>query len=332
MTTVHEPPVALDDDVLDVDAPHGEVAIGRFRGGWRGIAGGTRELWGDKAGFLGVAVLVLLVVVAVLAPVVAPHDPAAQSLRARLDPPAWQDGGSWSHVLGTDSLGRDVLSRLIYGARVSLLVGAVVVLVAGVFGVTVGLVAGYKGGKVNSVLMRLVDTQLAFPGLLLALIILATVGPSMKTVIIVLALNNWMIYSRVTQGIVLSVKETPYVEAAEIVGCTSRRVVFRHILPNLTAPLLTLATLEFAAIILSEAALSFLGVGIQPPQTSWGLDVAVGKDYIFQAWWLVTFPGLAIALTVLAVNLAASWLRVTADPTERDKRFAAGSVGTAVGA
>lgn len=328
MTALHEPPLDLPEVEEDVDQPHAEVVTGR----WRGVAGGVRELWGDKAGFVGVAFLLVLVVVAVLAPVVAPHDPAAQSLSDRLDPPGWQEGGSWTHALGTDSLGRDVLSRLIFGARVSLLVGFIVVVVAGAFGITVGLIAGYKGGKVNSILMRLVDTQLAFPGLLLALIILATVGPSMKTVIIVLALNNWMIYSRVTQGIVLSVKETPYVEAAEIVGCKSRRVVFRHILPNLTAPLLTLATLEFAAIILSEAALSFLGVGIQPPQTSWGLDVSVGKDYIFQAWWLVTFPGLAIALTVLAVNLAASWLRVTADPTERDKRFAAGAVSTAVGA
>jgi peptide/nickel transport system permease protein len=172
--------------------------------------------------------------------------------------------------------------------------------------------------------MRLVDLQLAFPGLLLILIILAVIGPSVTTVIIVLALNNWMVYARVTQGIVLSQKENAYVEAAEIVGCRSRRVILRHILPNLAAPLLTLATLEFAAVILSEAALSFLGVGIQPPQTSWGLDVSIGKDYIFNAWWLVTLPGIAIALTVLSVNLVASWLRVTADPTEREKRFAAG--------
>jgi peptide/nickel transport system permease protein len=213
------------------------------------------------------------------------------------------------------------------GARVSLVVGVVVVVVAGAVGTLLGVVAGYSGGRTNSVIMRVVDTTLAFPGLLLALIILATVGPSMTTVIIVLALNNWMIYARVTQGIVLSVKETPYVEAAEIVGCRPRRVIARHILPNLSAPLLTLATLEFAAMVLSEAALSFLGVGIQPPQTSWGLDVAIGKDYMFTAWWLVTFPGLAIALTVLSINLVASWLRVTVDPTEREKRFAAANTG-----
>ncbi|HEX6570271.1 MAG TPA: ABC transporter permease [Acidimicrobiales bacterium] len=287
------------------------------------------ELWRDRAGFIGATFLVLLVLAAIFAPWVAPHDPAQQSLTDRLDPPAWTAGGSWDHPLGTDNLGRDVLSRLIYGARVSLAVGVIVVVVAGAVGVVAGLSAGYRGGRTNSVIMRIVDTQLAFPGLLLALIILATVGPSMTTVIIVLALNNWMIYARVTQGIVLSVKETPYVEAAEIVGCRPRRVIGRHILPNLAAPLLTLATLEFAAMVLSEAALSFLGVGIQPPQTSWGLDVAIGKDYMFTAWWLVTFPGLAIALTVLSINLVASWLRVTADPTEREKRFAAANPGSA---
>lgn len=285
-----------------------------------------RELWSDKAGFVGAAFLVMIVAVAIVAPWIAPHEPAAQSVTDRLVPPAWAEGGSTDHLLGTDNLGRDVLSRLIHGSRVSLIVGVVVVAVAGGIGTLLGVVAGYKGGRVNSLIMRIVDTQMAFPGLLLALIILATIGPSMTTVIVVLALNNWMIYARVTQGIVLSVKETPYVEAAEIVGCRSRRVIARHILPNLTAPLLTLAVLELAAMILSEAALSFLGVGIQPPQTSWGLDVSIGKDYLFSAWWLVTFPGLAIALTVLSVNLVASWLRITLDPSEREKRFAAQTI------
>jgi peptide/nickel transport system permease protein len=288
------------------------------------VGGIVRELWADKAGFFGALFLLVLVLAAIFAPLVAPYDPAEQSLADRLEPPFWSEGGSWDHPLGTDNLGRDVLSRLIYGARVSLFVGVAVVTLAGIFGVAMGVIAGYKGGRTNSIIMRLVDLQLAFPGLLLILIILAVIGPSVTTVIIVLALNNWMVYARVTQGIVLSQKENAYVEAAEIVGCRSRRVILRHILPNLAAPLLTLATLEFAAVILSEAALSFLGVGIQPPQTSWGLDVSIGKDYIFNAWWLVTLPGIAIALTVLSVNLVASWLRVTADPTEREKRFAAG--------
>lgn len=279
-------------------------------------------LRGDKAGMMGMFILLGLVVIAVFASWIVPHDPAAQSIANRLAPPMWLDGGSSAHPLGTDNLGRDVLSRLAHGARVSLFVGVVVVLVAGAFGVVVGMVAAYKGGLVNVLLMRLVDVQMAFPGLLMALVILAAVGPSVTTIVIVLALNNWMIYTRVTHGIVLKAREEFYVEAAELTGAPVRRIIFRHILPNLSAPLLTLATLEFAAIVLSEAALSFLGVGVQPPNTSWGLDVSIGKDYIFSAWWLVTFPGLAIACTVLAVNLVAGWLRVRLDPVEQDKRHA----------
>lgn len=296
------------------------------RGALRGLMG---ELWQDKAGFVGAAFLAVLLICAVFAPLVAPHDPAAQSLSDRLTPPVWADGGSWDHVLGTDNLGRDVLSRIIHGSRVSLLVGVSVVAMAGSFGVVAGLISGYKGGRTDRLIMGVVDTQVAFPGLLLALIILAVVGPSVGAVIVVLALNGWMVYARITRGVVLSVKEMPYVEAAEIVGCRPRRVVFRHVLPNLTSAIATLGVLEFARIVLAEAALSFLGLGIQPPATSWGLDVANGRDYIFGSWWLVTFPGLAIALTVLAVNLVASWLRVVSDPQEREKRFAAGAAGPA---
>lgn len=288
------------------------------------------ELWSDKAGFVGATFLVVVVLVAIFAPWLVPHDPAAQSLPDRLLPPFWAEGGSTEHILGTDNLGRDVLSRLMTGSRISLLVGVSVCVLAGTLGVAMGLIAGYKGGRVDAVIMRIVDTQVAFPGLLLALVILAVVGPSVTSVVAVLAVNGWMVYARITRGTVLSVRETPYVEAAEIVGCRSRRVVLRHILPNLASPLLTLAILEFARIVLAEAALSYLGLGIQPPNTSWGLDVAIGKDYMYNAWWLVTFPGIAIALTVLSVNLVASWLRVAADPEARDKRFA--SMSTKAGA
>lgn len=280
------------------------------------------ELWRDKAGFIGMVLIVGLVFMALAAPLLAPYDPGAQDLRARLQPPAISEKGSWSHVLGTDHLGRDVLSRVIYGSRVSLLVGAAVVMIAGAFGVVMGLLAGYCGGRTDNFIMRWIDTQVAFPGLLLALIILAVIGPSMMTVIIVLALNGWMVYGRMTRSAVLAVRQTAYVEAAEIVGCKASRVIFRHILPNLTSPLLTLAILEFARIVLAEAALSFLGLGIQPPATSWGLDVATGKDYIFRAWWLVTMPGIAISITVLAINLVASWMRLISDPQEREKQFA----------
>ena len=280
------------------------------------------ELWRDKAGFIGVLLITALVFMAVAAPLIAPHDPTVQDLRSRLNPPAWAEKGTPKHLLGTDHLGRDILSRVIHGARVSLLVGTVVVLLAGTFGVIMGLLAGYRGGRTDSFIMRWIDTQVAFPGLLLALIILAVIGPSMTTVIIVLALNGWMVYGRMTRSAVLSVRQTPYVEAAEVIGCSSSRVIFRHVLPNLTSPLITLAILEFARIVLAEAALSFLGLGIQPPATSWGLDVATGKDYIFRAWWLVTMPGIAISMTVLAVNLVASWMRLISDPKEREKQFA----------
>lgn len=280
------------------------------------------DLIRDKAGLGGVVLVAALILMALLAPALAPHDPAAQDLRSRLKPPAWDEKGSSEHLLGTDHLGRDVLSRVIWGSRVSLLVGVLVVVLAGSFGVVLGLLAGYFGGRTDSFIMRWIDTQVAFPGLLLALIILAVIGPSMTTVIAVLALNGWMVYGRMTRSAVLSVRKTAYVEAAEILGCSSPRVIFRHILPNLTSPLLTLAILEFARIVLAEAALSFLGLGIQPPATSWGLDVAAGKDYIFRAWWLVTMPGIAISVTVLAINLVASWMRLISDPQEREKQFA----------
>jgi len=302
---------------------HISKILGRRRREWlQRLRTLAQELWRDRTGFIGVVLIAALVFMALAAPLLAPHDPAAQNLRARLRPPAWEAKGSWNHVLGTDHLGRDVLSRVIYGSRVSLLVGAAVVIIAGTFGVMMGLFAGYRGGRTDNFIMRWIDTQVAFPGLLLALIILAVIGPSIITVIIVLSLNGWMVYGRMTRGAVLSVRQTEYVEAAEIVGCKGRRVIFRHILPNLTSPLLTLSILEFARIVLAEAALSFLGLGIQPPATSWGLDVATGKDYIFRAWWLVTMPGIAISVTVLAVNLVASWMRLISDPQEREKQFA----------
>jgi peptide/nickel transport system permease protein len=295
-----------------------------------GAGGGERpggllsELVADRTALFGVIVLALIVGMAVFAPLLAPYDPGVQSLRDRLTPPVWQEGGSWAHVLGTDHLGRDILSRIMYGARVSLVVGVSVVLLAGGFGIAVGLVAGYYGGRIDAILMRFVDTLLAFPGLLLALVILAVVGPSMASVILVLALSGWMVYARMARGIVLTARRLPYVEAAEMVGGRPGRVIFRHILPNLVSPMLTLAILEFANIVLAEAALSFLGLGVQPPATSWGLDVATGKDYLFVAWWPVTLPGLALAVTVLAINLVASWARITSDPQEREKRFARG--------
>lgn len=284
--------------------------------------GMLRELAADGPALFGAAVLAVLVLVAIFAPLLSPYDPGAQVLRDRLLPPVWEAKGVWTHLLGTDHLGRDMLSRLIWGSRVSLVVGLSVVALSGAFGVLVGLTAGYHGGRIDAALMRFVDTVLAFPSLLLALIFLAVVGPSMGSVIAVLALTNWMVYARVTRSVVLSARQLPYVEAAEMIGGRPGRVIFRHILPNLASPLMTLAILEFANVVLAEAALSFLGLGIQPPASSWGLDVAAGKDYLFIAWWPVTLPGIALAITVLAMNLVASWVRITSDPQEREKRFA----------
>lgn len=300
-----------------------ELTRGRPYEVLRSLRGALREIRSDKAGLFGAAVLILLVFVALFGPALAPYDPAKQDLTNSLVPPFFYGEGSMAHVLGTDSLGRDIFSRIIVGTRVTLTVGFMVVLLAGTVGSVLGMWAGYRGGRTDSIIMRISDTQVAFPGLLLALVILAVIQPSMTSVIVVLALNGWMVYARMTRGVVLSMRETPYVDAAEIVGCKSKRVMFRHILPNLTSPLMTLAVLEFARIILAESALSFLGLGIQPPQISWGLMVAQGKDYVFSAWWLVTWPGLAIAFTVLGINMTASWLRVVADPQEREKRFAA---------
>lgn len=289
------------------------------------------ELWRDRLGFASVCLFVLIVLAAIVGPILLSASPTQPSLIDRLTPPAWEAGGSWAHPLGTDALGRDMLSRLVYSARASLTVGAAVVVLSGTVGILLGLIAGYHGKWLGSAIMRLVDTQVAFPGLLLALLILNILGASQRMVIIVLAVNGWMVYARMTRGVVLGLKEAPYVQAAETIGCPPRRIVFRYLLPNLSSPLLTLATLEFARIVLAEASLSYLGLGIQPPGASWGLMVAEGQEYLTVAWWAITFPGLAIALTVLTLNLMASWLRVATDPQQREKRFV-GAASTGGGA
>jgi ABC-type dipeptide/oligopeptide/nickel transport system permease subunit len=285
----------------------------------------VREFFGSLVrsgtGLFGFAFMVLITLAAVFAPWISPHDPTKQNLRARLLPPMFF-GGTMDHPFGTDALGRDLFSRVLYGARVSLLVGAAVVIIAGFVGVLVGVVAGYFGKWVDTVLMRLADMQLAFPGILLALVILYALGPSVTLVIVVLSINGWMIYARVARSLVLGLRSADFVEAAELAGAGSRRVMFGHILPNLTSPLLTLAVLEFARIILAEAALSFLGYGVQPPNSSWGLILAQGQDYLSSAWWLVTIPGIIVSLTVLSANVFASWLRIYTDPKLREKSLA----------
>jgi peptide/nickel transport system permease protein len=281
-----------------------------------------RELVRDKLGFLSAAFLVLMLAVAILAPFIAPEDPNRGNLSNAMASPVW-NGGSWSNPMGTDWQGYDVLSRLIYGARTSLFIGVFVVAIAGTFGVIIGLIAGYKGGRADRWLMGWVDVQVSFPGLLLAMLLIALVGGTVWTVSIILAINGWMVFARMTRGVVLSVRERPFVEAAEMVGAAPRRVVVKHVLPNLFTPLATLAVLEFARIILAEAALSFLGLGIQYPGVTWGLDIARAGDHeLFGNQWLIIYPGLLLSLTVLSVNLLSSWLRVMLDPQEREKKYA----------
>jgi len=281
-----------------------------------------RELVRDKLGIVSLCFLVVLVGACLLAPWIAPASPNDGDLSNAMASPVW-NGGSWSNPMGTDWQGYDVFSRLLYGGRTSLFIGFVVVLIAGTFGVAMGLYAGYKGGRADRWIMGWVDVQVSFPGLLLAMLLIALVGGSVWSVAIILAINGWMVYARMTRGVVLSVRERPFVEAAEMVGCPPHRVVIQHILPNLVTPLATLAVLEFARIILAEAALSFLGLGIQYPGVTWGLDIARAGDHeLFGNQWLILYPGILLSLTVLSVNLLSSWLRVALDPQEREKRYA----------
>lgn len=290
----------------------------RRANGW----GYVRALASDKVVLAAASFLILVVLAAIFANVVAPHDPEQGGLALRNKPPltAARDGG-FPYLLGTDALGRDQLSRLIYGARVSLAVGLLSVVLSGAIGVTLGLIAGYYRGPLDDLIMRFVDLQMALPSLLLALLVLYLLGASIANVILVLAITRWMVYARVTRGLVLTYRENVFIEAARATGCSDRRIILLHLLPNLLSPILVLATLEVATMILTEASLSFLGLGIQPPDSSWGLMLGQGRSYVTSAWWLVTFPGLVILLTALSINLFASWVRVVTDPVTRWRYF-----------
>lgn len=258
-----------------------------------------------------------LVAAAALADVIQPHDAFEMRLELRNQPPGTPspDGGI-PYLLGTDPLGRDVLSRLLHGARTSLAVGLASVAVSGTLGVTMGLIAGYYGGKVDEVISRVVDLQMSLPSLLVALFVLFVLGPSFTNVILVLALTRWMVYARVSRALALSLKEELFIEASQGLGASHTRIMFRHLLPNMLGSLLILSTLEMATMILTESSLSFLGLGIQPPDTSWGLMLADGRKYISSAWWLVTFPGLAILFSCLLLNGASRAIRRGIGPSK----------------
>src|SRR5262245_40850985 len=265
----------------------------------------------------GAGFVVLLAVVAVAAPWLAPQDPTRQSLRARLAAPTLEAADGRAHVLGTDHLGRDVLSRLMWGARVSLVVGFAAVAVGGLAGSVLGLVAGFRGGLTDAVIMTVADAQLAFPFVLLAIGIIAVLGPSLPTLIVVVGLSGWVAYARVLRGQVLVLRSREFVDAIHALGGSTVRVVLRHVLPNVLSSLVVIATLELARAIVLEATLSFLGLGVQPPTPSWGGMVHEGREYLDSAWWIATFPGLVLMLTSLVVSRTGDWLRDLFDPTLR---------------
>jgi len=267
--------------------------------------------------FIGGVVLLLVVLAAIAAPQIAPHDPARQSLVRRYVPPAGFTGARAEHPLGTDQIGRDVLSRIIHGARISLLVGVCAVVLSSLFGVTLGLVSGFFEGRVDTVIMTVVDIMLSFPALLLALAFAAALGPSLTTVILVLGLTGWERYARVVRAEVLALRERDFVEAARAMGARTARIALRHILPNTLSSVIVLATLQVAQAILAEAALSFLGVGTGKAYPTWGQMIAQGRDVVTIAWWLPTLPGLAILVTVLSINLVGDQLRDALDPHVR---------------
>ena len=279
----------------------------------RPLAAPLRRRLSFRAVF-GLTVLLCMGGAAVFAPQIAPWDPARQMLMKRLRPPVWEARGLREHPLGTDHLGRDILSRILYGGRISLGVGLSAVSLSCLIGVTLGLLAGFHGGRTDAFIMRVVDVFLAIPYILLAMGVVFALGPSLLNVILVMAVTRWVQFARIVRADVLSIREREFVSGARARGSRSLRLLLRHVLPNALTPIIVVATLELAFMIIYESALSFLGLGVQPPTPTWGWMLSDGRNYVATAWWLATFPGLAIMLTVLAVNLLGDWLRDTLDP------------------
>ncbi len=265
-------------------------------------------LWGSLGALVGLAAA------SILAPLLVPYGPNDGDIALRLAPPAWAPGGSPAHPLGTDQLGRDMLARLLYAGRISLAVGVLAVIVSGAIGVTVGLAGGYFGGLLDSAAMRVADMQLAIPFLALAILVSAVLGPGVRNVVIVLGISGWVLYARIVRASTLVVREQEFVLAARALGATTRRILTRTILPNILGPVLVIATFSVSQMIITESSLSFLGLGVPPATPTWGTMLNDARDYLTVAWWIPTFPGLAITLTVLAVNLLGDWLRDRWDP------------------
>lgn len=284
----------------------------------RFMAETLREVARRPSALIGGAMITMVLLVSLSFPLFYSVDPLEQDLMARFTPPVWQDGGTWTYPLGADNLGRDVLVRLLYGSRVSLLVGFAAVLVAEIAGILLGLFSGYYGGKLDSLIMRVADIFMAYPFMLLTISVIAVLGSSIFNLILVLGLSDWVTYARTIRGSVLSLKKKEFVEASRAIGTPHRVILFRHILPNVLSPMLVLGTLRVANIIIWESGLSFLGMGVPPPMPTWGRMLAEGRLYITDAWWLVTLPGLAIMVTILSINLLGDGLRDALDPRLRN--------------
>jgi peptide/nickel transport system permease protein len=267
--------------------------------------------------WLSVLVIAAMICMAIFAPLLAPYSPIDQTLRDKLLPPFWLEGGSTKYLLGTDAFGRDILSRLIYGARVSLIVAALALTAGGGVGLLIGIVAGYMGGVVESILMRLVDAAFTFPAILFALLLSVTMGQGLGTLVIAISLLLWASFARIIRGEVLALKQRDFVALAKVRGCSEPRIMLTHILPNVLNTFMVLTTLNIGVVIIAEAALSFLGAGIPPPTPTWGLMVSEGRGRIAEAWWVSLIPGLAITALVLSVNLFGDWLRDRLDPMLR---------------
>ena len=269
----------------------------------------SHSLWASKRGFIGCILVAIVITLASTASYISPFDPLAQDLKIRLKPPGWKNENNETHWLGTDHLGRDIASRIIHGARISLVIGISSLLIGSILGTTIGLLSGFLRGKIDVIFMRVADIQLAFPFILLLIAIVTILGPSLRNIIVVMGITSWVFYARIVRSEVLSLREKEFITAARALGCSNFKIIFLHLLPNVGASTIVIATLELARIILAEAGLSFLGLGIQPPTPAWGAMLADGRVYIFTAWWLATFPGMALMLTILGVNMMGDWLR-----------------------
>ena len=289
------------------------------RPGAHGLRSALGRFYRSRLAFFGAVILAAMVAMAALAPALAPHDPEQVDVRNRLQPPAMMEGGTSAHILGTDNVGRDLASRVMYGARVSLFVGLSTVLIGGLLGMILGVVAGYFRGIVETVIMRLVDIQLAFPSILLAVALMAILGPSVRNVILVLSLATWAPFCRVARGQTLSVCGQDYVTAAHALGARNLHVILRYVVPNILSPLIVIASFALATNIINEASLSFLGVGVPPTTPTWGGMLGEGRNYLRLAWWVATLPGIALMLTVYSVNVIGDWLRDHFDPRLTDQ-------------